>query len=357
MSIALLGATALLTGLSLAQAVSPPAKWTGKGYNIAGVGTFNTFFEVDFSKLTAFPSSLDISTNTVAAGRAPYARTFKKSNIQLNQGESVSLLVQPVIEDGSIPSGEFSTNVDDILYGSVRTVARASASSGTCHGFFSYLNDNQETDIEILTKDLSKVWFTNQALEPGTDETSTSSPAPKTIASAFHEYRIDWLPKRTVFYIDGVRKAELTSNVPTEPTSWLWNNWANGNPSWSGAAPTNVSDLRIKSITAYWNRTSVAVAEPPSGLNSTTSSTVASTVKPSASSGAATLKPTTMAVTTKKGKTSSTTAKRTTTRKVKPKTTKKAIKARTTTKKGKGGKTTAKGGRATEKPAIRTVSS
>ncbi|PSK56699.1 Beta-glucanase [Elsinoe australis] len=316
-------AAALLVVPSAAQKTSPPATWTGKGYNVAGVGTFNSFFQIDFSKLSDFPSSLDISTNTVGAGNSPYARTFSKSNIRMNRGDSVSLLVQPKVIDGSIPSGEFSTGIDDILYGSVRTVAKASNVSGTCHGFFSYLDDNQETDIEILTKNLSKVWFTNQALSPGTDETSTTASAPATIASAYHEYRIDWLQDRTVFYIDGVKKAELTTNVPNKPTSWLWNNWANGNPKWSAGPPAQISDLRIQSITAYWNRTSVAVAQPPPGNSSTlTTSTKTATTK-SSNQPSATVK--TAAKSTK----STTTTKSQTTK-------------ATTTKKSAGKKTTAK---------------
>lgn len=34
------------------------------------------------------------------------------------------------------------------------------------------------------------------------------------VRQAFHEYRFDWDPKKTVFYIDGVKKGEFTQNVP-----------------------------------------------------------------------------------------------------------------------------------------------
>ncbi|KAF2218312.1 concanavalin A-like lectin/glucanase domain-containing protein, partial [Elsinoe ampelina] len=165
----------------------------------------------------------------------------------------MSLLVQPGLVNGEVSSAEVRTVYRDILYGSVRTVAKASSVPGTCHGFFSYLNDTQETDIEILTSDLSKIWYTNQALTTKTEAKSVDDVAPATMATEFHEYRIDWLKDRVRFYIDGEYRNELTVNVPYLASGWIWNNWANGNPLWSGGPPEALNDLRIKSITAYWN--------------------------------------------------------------------------------------------------------
>lgn len=100
-------------------------------------------------------------------------------------------------------------------------------------GFFFYKNDNQEIDIEYLTDPNSEanggktpvLYFTNQATVSGGLETDTTSPAPSTATTAQHEYRVDWTSEATTFYVDGVLQDTFTTNVPSDPGSWVWNNW------------------------------------------------------------------------------------------------------------------------------------
>jgi hypothetical protein len=44
----------------------------------------------------------------------------------------------------------------NILYGSMTTRAKSSPVAGVCHGFFFYLDDDAEIDIEILTSYITK---------------------------------------------------------------------------------------------------------------------------------------------------------------------------------------------------------
>jgi beta-glucanase (GH16 family) len=74
-----------------------------------------------------------------------------------------------------------------------------------------YMNDTQETDIEIRTGDPTHIHFTNQQTHPSIGETTYAVPAPATMTSAFHEYRYDWLPTGTNFYID-VNKQERSQH-------------------------------------------------------------------------------------------------------------------------------------------------
>jgi beta-glucanase (GH16 family) len=60
--------------------------------------------------------------------------------------------------------------------------------------------------------------------------TSETGPAPTTATTEVHEYRIDWTPTFTAFYVDGVLQKKYTTNVPSAPGPWLWNNWSNGSP-------------------------------------------------------------------------------------------------------------------------------
>ena len=122
-------------------------------------------------------------------------------------------------------------------------------------GFFSYKNDNQESDIEILTGDLSLVHYTNQACTVGQKSTHTVGNLPVNATTTMHEYRLDWLPGKTVYYLDGIKQAELESNVPSTASSWIWNNWSNGDDGWSAGPPQQDNVLKIAKIEMWYNRT------------------------------------------------------------------------------------------------------
>lgn len=149
-------------------------------------------------------------------------------------------------------------------------------------GIFLYRDDTQETDIEYLTDPKSSannvnqssingdpipIWYSNQALLPGTIATQEIGPAPDTYTE-FHEYRIDWSDKQTAFYIDNELQKRLTQNVPDKSGPWIWNNWANGDigkqrstnlhcilttTGWSCGPPVEDSFFKIKNITMYYN--------------------------------------------------------------------------------------------------------
>ena len=102
-------------------------------YEIPGVGTFNTLLSVDFRETNALPDDMRIDTYTVAAGYQPYARQFMTENIVFN-GDSMSMFVPGGQDSTPISSAQISTVYNDVLYGSVRTVAKASTSAGTVHG-------------------------------------------------------------------------------------------------------------------------------------------------------------------------------------------------------------------------------
>ena len=104
---------------------------------------------------------------------------------------------------------------------------------------FLYESDNQEVDIEFLSSPESQsnidagysssgaLWYTNQALVPGTPSTHETSDAPSDAFSTVHNYRIDWNSSASTFYVDGEFKYQFTTNVPTSTDGrWLWNNWS-----------------------------------------------------------------------------------------------------------------------------------
>lgn len=132
----------------------------------------------------------------------------------------------------------------------------------TITGLFFYKSDQQEVDIEYVSDPTSLsnpgcgkppiLYFTNQATQVEGQPTEAVVEAPQDVTE-FHEYRIDWCPFKTKFYIDGKLQAGLLTNVPTQPGQWMWNNWSNGDPGWSCGPPAKDNIMKIKKITMYYN--------------------------------------------------------------------------------------------------------
>lgn len=129
-------------------------------------------------------------------------------------------------QSGPISTAQLATNYNDILYASVRTVAKISNVAGTTNAFIFYSNDTQEIDFAFLTSDISKAWLTNEQNSNTSPYSTYSVAAPADANTAWHEYRLDWLPGVSKFFIDGVLVQTITDNVPTAPGSWIWNNWS-----------------------------------------------------------------------------------------------------------------------------------
>ncbi|MCJ1475937.1 hypothetical protein MMC13_004601 [Lambiella insularis] len=201
---------------------SPPPVQSGCLWEVSGSGSFTHSQTFDFTNMIDFPTAdLSISNYGVEAGTAPHSQMYNSDQVSVGDG-SLQLKVPGGQATSPIYGAEVQTTIRDILYGSVRTMVQISE----VPGLFYYKDDNQESDIEILTADLaSGAHYTNQATVPGEKSTTATHQLPSNATMVMHEYRLDWLPGKTVYYLDGVQQQVLTSNVPDSPGSWLWNNW------------------------------------------------------------------------------------------------------------------------------------
>jgi len=104
---------------------------------------------------------------------------------------------------------------------------------------FIYYDDNNESDIEILTSDPSThIRYSNQpTVDKGGNLIAAASndvTLPKdTDWTAWNEHRIDWLPGQSAWYINGVSVVNMTYGVPKKPSSLTLNVWSDGGI-WSG---------------------------------------------------------------------------------------------------------------------------
>ena len=123
-----------------------------------------------------------------------------------------------------------------------------------------YKSDSQESDIEWLFDPSSEshdgtpqLWFTNQAVSSSEPKTYTSQLPPSDATTAEHEYRLDWTADSVQWFIDGNQVWEATSNVPSQPGSWLWNNWSDGGIGWTAGPPASDALFKISKIEMYYN--------------------------------------------------------------------------------------------------------
>lgn len=205
---------------------SSPATGEGCLWTVDGSSSFTHTLNIDFSTLDAFPNDiLAISTDSIPRGPSPYTQLYTIDNVAVKDG-ALQLKVPGGQTASPILGAEVATTEKNILYGSVRTMMQISSVSGTVSSPFFYKSDAQETDIEVLTGgDYEGIHYTNQKVTSTADQTTVASASPADLTSEMHEYRLDWLPDRTDFYLDGVKQATLTENVPSTGGAWLWNNW------------------------------------------------------------------------------------------------------------------------------------
>jgi beta-glucanase (GH16 family) len=121
-------------------------------------------------------------------------------------------------------------------------MARVIGSPGACAGMFTYLSNDdpqkvQEADIEILTAGpRNVVQYTNQ---PSVDADGNELPEATVNAtqsqdwSQWNVYRLDWMPERSSWYVNGASVAKIEFQVPRDPAGLMVNMWSNGG-NWTG---------------------------------------------------------------------------------------------------------------------------
>ncbi|EPE06072.1 glycoside hydrolase family 16 protein [Ophiostoma piceae UAMH 11346] len=250
---------------------------------------FTDLIETDFAHLD------DIATNTdwvrqafnVTADKARGSygemyqadnmRTAVSTNAKTEDGQAkngqpagLELVVNPRLVNGMVPAAEIDSSRTDVLFGTFRASMRLTNVAGTCSAFFWYFNDTQEIDMEFLSREynttnstypVNLVLQSREAAESGFDAAGTptfvKANLPFDPTANFHEYRIDFLPGKVVFYADNEVLAEMGSDaVPTHAGHLVMQQWSNGNPQWSGGPPTQDATTTVAYVKAYFNSSS-----------------------------------------------------------------------------------------------------
>lgn len=204
-----------------------------------------------------------------ASDVAPITMVNSQQNIYLTR-DTPNSPVHLTLRTNRLSSFQSASDLETVetalLHASIRVRARVSGSRGACAGMFTYHSDDQESDIEILTRDEYNVMrATNQ---PGVDSRGIVIPEASTqvtISAAnsdidgswagWNEYQLDWLPGRSEWYINGVSKLNKTYGVPTEPSNFQIKMWSDGS-AWTGNMSIGgLATLDIEWIDMVYNTT------------------------------------------------------------------------------------------------------
>ena len=193
-----------------------------------------------------------------------YPRVFRKENVWIHdESLEVSVTVDPskLKPEEKIKCGGVGTNRQDFLYGSFKSYMRATKVNGTVAGMFLY-NTQGEIDIELLSSvSPSQAYF---AMHPGLLENGRASSLTHgnvelnfDPSKDYHEYRFDWFPNLTVFYVDGVESYRMTTNVLNLPSRVMFNHWTDGNANFSQGPAIENASINIKNMTFFFNSSNI----------------------------------------------------------------------------------------------------
>ncbi|KAF2120695.1 concanavalin A-like lectin/glucanase domain-containing protein [Lophiotrema nucula] len=167
-------------------------------------------------------------------------------------------------------AAEIENEQKNLMHCTMRMMARVVGSKGAVAGFFTFFDDDNESDIEILTDDpRDMIRYTNQpALDKEGNEEPEASKNPDNLPAwdDWQEHRIDWFEKNSYWYINNKQVASNTYSVPRKPSGLVINMWSDGGE-WSGNMTVGDSaEFQIQWIELAFN-TSGPVDGPEGGNN------------------------------------------------------------------------------------------
>ncbi|KAJ7935725.1 concanavalin A-like lectin/glucanase domain-containing protein [Mycena leptocephala] len=200
---------------------------------------------------------------------------YVTANVFQDQNQNgLGLKASAYDNSGSVKCAEIVTKKSGIQSGSFRMNAQVPSVPGVVFGFFTYINDSQEQDIEFLSSDTDyyqHLYYTNQPGQlPGGDvdpAAAKSVVVPGADFTTFGVHRIDWLPTQTIYSYAGMNmgvnitsSTTITKNVPTTPSRFILNVWSNGDSGFSKGPPTADAIATVKYVHLYFNSTSLSEA-------------------------------------------------------------------------------------------------
>jgi hypothetical protein len=197
------------------------------------------------------------------------------SRAQLDDGTAALQLSSTALANETQRSAEMRYVEHPVSAVSLRVRARITGPPGACAAFFTYFNDTQETDIEVLTRDPADAFHcSNQPTfdrydqpVPGTsfnlsmNSNKTSPSSPLLTRADWITYRLDWIPGATAFFINEWEAIASTKNVPFDESPLFVSLFGNGG-SWSGPMEVGQSArMEVQWVNFAFNSSALPMAQ------------------------------------------------------------------------------------------------
>ncbi|EAT85366.1 hypothetical protein HBI56_136450 [Parastagonospora nodorum] len=168
----------------------------------------------------------------------PVPLTNSYANIYMGEEDnSTFLTLRTSRHNDHQTAGEIENQQKNLMHVSMRMYGRVVGDPGAVAGFFTFYDDSNESDIEILTRDpKDQTRYTNQpSVDKSGNEIAAASTGPTNLApwDEWQTHRIDWLPKDSFWYLNDKQVAANTYSVPRKPSYLVLNMWGDGGE-WSG---------------------------------------------------------------------------------------------------------------------------
>lgn len=167
----------------------------------------------------------------------PIPMTNSYANIYVAEENEASYLAMRTSREPDFQSAaEMENEQKNLMHVSMRMYGRVVGDKGAVAGFFTFVDDNNESDIEILTRDpVDTIRYTNQPAVKDGNEVAAASVTSTSLPSweNWQTHRIDWLPKHSYWYLNGKQVAANTYSVPRKSSYMVLNMWSDGGE-WSG---------------------------------------------------------------------------------------------------------------------------
>ncbi|KAJ0153436.1 putative transcriptional regulatory protein [Fusarium oxysporum f. sp. albedinis] len=135
-------------------------------------------------------------------------------------------------------ASEFDS-IDRFQFLSIRFLGRVRGAPGACMAMFTYvpadeIKNVQEADMEILTReDYDRVHYTNHPGYSIEGEVYPKATRNTTLPDGLKwnewvEHRMDWTPNQSIWYANGKQVANISFQVPRDPSLMIFNTWGDG---------------------------------------------------------------------------------------------------------------------------------
>ncbi|KAI8379842.1 concanavalin A-like lectin/glucanase domain-containing protein, partial [Choanephora cucurbitarum] len=215
---------------------------------------------VDPTKLYSFKDLFFANYQIAPKFNDFYPRTFKRENVAIEE-DALQIHIQSQQANSSdrydVTCGGVGTSRQDFLYGSFRSYIKTTSLPGTVAGMFAF-HPAGEVDIELISAlKPPEVYFAMHPLiyEHGKASPATHGSYPLDLDPSvdYHEYRFDWFPTQTIFYVDGIERYRISQHVLAKPARVMLNHWTDGNPNFSQGPVKQHAVMSVKNITLFFN--------------------------------------------------------------------------------------------------------